>query len=144
MPVKKNIDRWNKSYYPEKIHSSTSSKSWFVLDAEGQTLGRLATVAASTIRGKTTPYFHPAMDMGNYIIVVNAEKVLVTGKKFWKKYYFKHTQNKRSGSGKIGAYRIDFFRDVQSRAPQRIIEEAVFGMLPKNKLSKSILSKRLR
>merc|ERR1711977_85894 len=141
---KKGTDYLNNTFYPLKSLSATSSKLWYMLDAQGQTLGRLASLVAVTIRGKTSPLYHPAMDMGNYVVVINAEKIMVTGKKMWKKYYFKHTHNKRSGSGRIGAYRIEFFKDVQSTAPQRIIEEAVFGMLPKNKLSRAVLSTRLR
>merc|ERR1712078_949035 len=114
------------------------------IDAEGQTLGRLATLAASAIRGKMNPRYHPAMDMGDYVIVINAGKINVTGKKYWKKFYFRHTQNKRSGAGQIGCYRIEYFRDTLERTPERIIEKAVFGMLPNNRLGKSIRNKHLK
>jgi len=89
--------------------STSDKKRWYIIDAEGQTLGRLATLAATTIRGKMNPRYHPAMDLGDNVIVINAEKINVTGKKYWKKYYFKHTQNKRSGAGRIGGYRLVFF-----------------------------------
>merc|ERR1711959_815022 len=96
------------------------------------------------IRGKTTPHYHPAMDMGNNVIIVNADKVKVSGKKYWTKYYFRHTQNPRSGAGRIGGYRIEYFRELKERLPERIIEEAVRGMLPKDRLGKSIGVKHLK
>merc|ERR1712006_75684 len=83
-------------------------------------------------------------DMGDYVIVVNAAKVRVSGKKYWKKYYFTHSQNKRSGAGRIGGYRIESFRVLKERHPERIIEEAVYGMLPKGRLGKSIRVKHLK
>merc|ERR1712224_4677 len=85
----KGYDYWNKTYYPKLRDTASNAKPWYVIDAEGQTLGRLATLAASVIRGKLSRQYHPAMDMGCYVIVVNAEKVKLTGNKFWKKYYFR-------------------------------------------------------
>merc|ERR1711976_442312 len=79
LPEKKGMDHLNNTYYPLESHNATSSKLWYMLDAQGQTLGRLATLAAVTIRGKTGPRYHPAMEMGNYVVVINAEKVVVTG-----------------------------------------------------------------
>merc|ERR1712187_879842 len=84
------------------------------------------------------------MDMGDNVIVVNAEKIKVTGKKYSNKYYFHHTQNKRSGAGRIGGYRIEYFNDLLERFPERIIEKAVFGMLPKGRLGKSIMGRHLK
>merc|ERR1712118_84947 len=85
-----------------------------------------------------------AMNMGDYVVIINADKINVTGKKFWKKYYFRHTQNKRSGAGRIGGYRIEYFNEVQKRIPERIVEKAVTGMLPKDRLGKSIRVKQLK
>merc|ERR1712093_547896 len=111
---------------------------------DGQILGRLATLAASVIRGKMNPKYHPAMDMGENVIIINAEKVRVTGKKYWMKYYFRHTQNRRSGAGRIGKYKIEYFRDLQETFPVRIVENAVYGMLPKKRLGKSIRVNHLK
>merc|ERR1711965_890068 len=82
--------------------------------------------------------------MGDNVIVINADNVKVSGKKYWSKYYFRHAQNKRSGAGRIGSYRIDYFRDLKERFPARIVEAAVYGMLPKNKLGRSIRIKHLK
>merc|ERR1712066_113107 len=81
-------------------------------------------------------------DMGNNVIVINAEKM--TGKKYWNKFYFSHTQNKRSGARRIGGYRIEYFKDLQKRLPECIIKKAVFGMLPKRRLGRSIRAKHLK
>jgi len=75
---------------------------------------------------------------------LHAEKVKVTGTKYSDKYYFRHTQNKRSGSGRIGSYKIEYFKDLQKRLPERIIEEAIHGMLPKGRLGKTIRVKNLK
>merc|ERR1712217_626675 len=91
-------------------------------------LGRLASLVATIIRGKLNPQYHPAVNMGNNVIVINADKVKVTGQKYKKKYYFRHTQNKSSGAGRIGCYKIEYFRDMQHRFPERIIMEAVRGI----------------
>merc|ERR1712007_74736 len=82
--------------------------------------------------------------MGSYVIVTHANKVKVTGEKYLNKYYFRHTQNKRSGAGRIGGYRIEYFNELQLRLPERIVEKAVFGMLPKDKLGKDIRVKQLK
>merc|ERR1719313_2237496 len=141
---RRSCDPWNNTFYPKLGDEAHSCKPWYLIDAEGQILGRLATLAASIIRGKMNPKYHPAMDMGDNVIVVNASKVKVTGKKYWMKYYFRHTQNARSGAGRIGSYSINYFRDVKERFPTRIIESAVHGMLPKGKLGKTIRVKRLK
>merc|ERR1711907_298286 len=114
-------DFWNKTYYPSLSDTTSEKKRWYLINAEGQTLGRLATLAATAIRGKMNPKYHPAMDMGDNVIVINAEKVRVTGKKYWMKYYFRHTQNERSGAGRIGKYKIEYFRDLKERFPVRIV-----------------------
>merc|ERR1711977_681706 len=140
----KGPDLLNTTYYPKLGDGSNETKPWYIIDAEDQTLGRLSSLAASIIRGKTNPYYHPAMDKGSYVVVINAEKVRVTGKKYWNKVYFRHTQNQRSGAGQIGCYSIESFRNKQDRIPESIIEEAVFGMLPKGRLGKTIRLKHLK
>merc|ERR1719199_1178206 len=140
----KGRDYWNTTYYPKAEDAASCSKPWYIINANGQILGRLATLAASIIRGKMCTQYQPAMKMGSYVIVTHAEKVKVTGKKYLNKYYFRHTQNKRSGAGRIGGYRIEYFYDMQQRLPERIIEKAVFGMLPKDKLGKNIRVKYLK
>ncbi len=103
------------------------AKRWYIVDAEGQTLGRLASVIAATLRGKTKPTFTPHADMGDYVIVVNAEKIKLTGKKETQKLYSRH-------SGYPGGLRRRSVREVRASHPQRIIESAVRGMLPGNVL----------
>merc|ERR1719379_1462398 len=103
---KKNIDNkgydfWNRTYYPSHEDSAKKRKSYFIIDAHSKILGRLASLAAAVIRGKKTQRYHPAVDMGDRVIVINAGKVKVTGNKLYKKTYFRHTQNKRSGAGRI-------------------------------------------
>jgi len=126
-------DLLNKSYYPTSADASNATKRWYVIDAEGQTLGRLATLAATYIRGKHLPTYTPSMDMGAFVIVINAEKVQVSGNKFSDKMYFSHNYNGRPGSGKM-----ESFKDLQKRIPERIIERAVQGMLPKGSLGRNI------
>ena len=101
-----------------------------MLDAEGQTLGRMATLAASFIRGKHLPWFSDSMDMGGVVVVVNAEKCVVSGRKADQKTYFRHT------TGRPGNYKIETFRELQARLPERIVEKAVWGMIPKGRLGR--------
>merc|ERR1712224_133654 len=121
--------------------TSPTTKNWYLINAEGQTLGRLATLAATAIRGKMNCRYHPSMDMGDYVVIVNADKVNVTGKKYWEKYYFRHTHNKRSGAGRVGGYRLVAFKEM---CPIQILEKAVYGMLPKNRMGKIIRRKNLK
>jgi len=107
-------------------------KKWIVVDAEGKTLGRLATVVATILRGKNKPYFTPHMDTGDYVVVVNADKIHVTGKKAQQKLYSRHT-------GYPGGLRQVNFETLQQTHPERIIQHAVRGMLPHNKLGRKIL-----
>jgi len=107
---------------------------WFLVDAENQTLGRLATEVASVLRGKTKPNFTPHLDTGDFVIVVNAEKVEVTGKKASQKLYRRH-------SGRPGGMKIEKFESLQERIPERIIEQAVKGMLPHNSLGRQQFKK---
>lgn len=110
------------------------NRSWFIVDAEGQTLGRVASVVAATLRGKNKPTYSPHMDMGDYVIVVNADKIVLTGKKETQKIYYRH-------SGYPGGLRQINVRDQRKRFPTRIIEIAVRGMLPKNTLGERQLGK---
>ncbi len=107
---------------------------WYVVDAADQRLGRLATEIAMTLRGKKKANFTPHMDTGDFVIVVNADKVVVTGKKRTQKLYRRH-------SGRPGGMKIETFRQLQSRIPERIIEKAVKGMLPKNALGRKLFTK---
>ena len=109
-------------------------RNWFVLDATDRILGRVATKIADRIRGKDKPTFTPHTDGGDYVIVVNAEKIKVTGSKFDKKMYYRHSLYP-------GGLKSQSFKELNEKNPERIIEEAVKGMLPKNKLGKSIIKK---
>ena len=109
-------------------------RSWFVVDATDRILGRVATKIADRIRGKDKPTFTPHTDGGDYVIVVNAEKIKVTGSKFDKKIYYRHSLYP-------GGLKSQSFKELNEKNPERIIEEAVKGMLPKNKLGKSIIKK---
>eukprot|EP00879_Flechtneria_rotunda_P021815 GHRR01023004.1.p1 GENE.GHRR01023004.1~~GHRR01023004.1.p1 ORF type:complete len:191 (+),score=64.50 GHRR01023004.1:395-967(+) len=122
----------NKSYYPTRGDAANVNKHWYIIDAEGQTLGRLATLAATYIRGKHLPTYSPSMDMGAYVVVVNADKVQVTGNKRTDKTYFRHV------NGRPGSWKIETFDQLQQRLPERIIEHAVKGMLPKGRLGRRI------
>jgi large subunit ribosomal protein L13 len=112
-----------------KLADLNVGKRWYVVDAEGQTLGRLASVIAATLRGKTKPTYTPHADVGDFVIVVNAEKVVLTGKKETQKLYSRH-------SGYPGGLQRRSVREVRASHPERIIENAVRGMLPGNVLGK--------
>lgn len=109
-------------------------QKWYVVDAQGQRLGRLATEIATILRGKNKPSFTPNMDTGDFVIVVNAEKVVVTGKKSEQKLYRRH-------SGRPGGMKTETFNQLQQRIPERIIEKAVKGMLPKNAMGRKLFTK---
>jgi len=110
------------------------NRDWYVVDAEGKTLGRLATEIARRLRGKHKPIYTPHVDTGDYIIVVNADKVHVTGRKATDKMYYHHT-------GYIGSLKSANFEKMQEKAPGRVIELAVKGMLPKNPLGRAMFRK---
>jgi len=115
--------------------SLTSIKrNWFLVDAEGQTLGRLASEIANVLRGKNKPSFTPHLDTGDFVIVVNAEKIEVSGKKTSQKLYRRH-------SGRPGGMKIEKFETLRDRIPERIIEQAVKGMLPHNSLGRQQFKK---
>lgn len=109
-------------------------RKWFVIDAEGQTLGRLATRVAGLLRGKHNVFFTPHVDCGDFVIVLNAEKVKVTGNKLAQKKYFRH-------SGYIGGIKEQTLADLLSKNPDRVIKKAVKGMLPKGPLGRSLSTK---
>ncbi len=109
-------------------------REWFVVDASGKTLGRLATEVARILRGKHKPIYSPMIDVGDYVIVVNAEKVRVTGRKLTQKFYYRH-------SGYPGGFKQISLRDMLARHPTRVIEYAVWGMLPKNALGRRMFKK---
>jgi len=113
---------------------SEVTRAWFVVDAEGKALGRLASEIASRLRGKHKPIYTPHIDTGDYIVVINAEKVAVTGKKFTDKMYYRHT-------GYIGNLKSISFDKLQAQRPERIIELAVKGMLPKGPLGRDMYRK---
>jgi len=109
-------------------------RDWYVVDAEGKTLGRLATEIALRLRGKHKAEYTPHVDTGDYIVVINAEKVTVTGNKAKGKIYYHHT-------GFIGGIKSISFEDLIKRAPERVIEKAVKGMLPKGPLGRAMYRK---
>jgi len=109
-------------------------RNWFVVDATDRVLGRVATKIADKIRGKDKPSFTPHTDGGDYVIVINAEKIKVTGSKFNNKIYYRHSLHP-------GGLKSQTFKELIEKNPERVIEEAVKGMLPKNKLGKSIIKK---
>jgi large subunit ribosomal protein L13 len=110
------------------------SRKWYVVDASGQTLGRLATKAASVLSGKLNPQYVPYIDMGDHVIVINAEKIVLTGLKDQKKLYRRYT-------GFPGGLREESFTRLINRRPEKVIEEAVKGMLPKTKMGRAMVSK---
>ncbi len=119
--------------YTPKLHEQRQ-KSWYVVDADGKTLGRLATQVAVILRGKNKPSFTPHLDMGDYVIIVNAEKIRLTGQKMSQKNYFRHTGY--PGGGKLTpAWRM------LEKHPERVITFAVKGMLPKNSLGRKLMKK---
>ena len=115
------------------IRANEISREWFIVDAEGQTLGRLASEIAQIIRGKKKPFFTPHMDMGDFVVVINAEKVKVTGNKEKDKSYFRH-------SGYPGGVTQISLRKIRQDYPERIITNAVKGMLPHNRLGRQLLT----
>ena len=114
---------------PDKIE-----RKWYVVDATGYTLGRLASEVAKVLRGKNKPIFTPHMDCGDYVIVVNAEKIKVTGKKLDQKIYYNH-------SDYVGGMRETTLRELMAKKPEKVIELAVKGMLPKGPLGRSMFTK---
>ena len=120
-----------KTYMPS---ASTIERKWYVVDATGYTLGRLAANVAAVLRGKNKPTFTPSMDTGDYVIIVNADKVKVTGKKLDQKIYFNH-------SDYVGGMKETTLRELMAKKPERAVELAVKGMLPKGPLGRTMYTK---
>ena len=114
--------------------SATVDRKWYVVDAEGMTLGRLASEVAKVLRGKNKPTFTPHVDTGDYVIVVNAEKIAVTGKKMDQKIYYSH-------SDYVGGLKSATLKEMLAKHPERVIEHAVKGMLPKGPLGRQMYTK---
>ena len=114
---------------PEKIE-----RKWYVVDAEGQTLGRLASEVAKVLRGKNKPQFTPHVDTGDYVIVVNADKIKVTGKKMDQKIYYNH-------SDYVGGMKETTLKEMMAKKPEKVVELAVKGMLPKGPLGREMYTK---
>ena len=114
---------------PDKIE-----RKWYVVDAEGCTLGRLASGVASVLRGKNKPQFTPHVDTGDYVIVVNAEKIKVTGKKMNQKIYYNHSEY-------VGGMKETTLKEMMAKKPEKVVELAVKGMLPKGPLGREMYTK---
>ena len=114
---------------PDKIE-----RKWYVVDADGKTLGRLASEVAKVLRGKNKPVFTPHIDTGDYVIVVNADKISVTGKKLDQKIYYRHSEY-------VGGMKESTLREMMAKKPEKVVELAVKGMLPKGPLGRSMIKK---
>ncbi len=121
----------SKTYLPPQ---ASIERDWYLVDATDKRLGRLATEVAMILRGKKKPEFTPHLDTGDFVIIINAEKVAVTGKKRTQKLYRRH-------SGRPGGMKTETFAKLQQRLPERILEHAIKGMLPKNSLGKQLFTK---
>ena len=121
----------NKTSIPQ---INSLERQWYLVDAENQTLGRLATEVAAVLRGKNNPNFTPHLDTGDFVVVVNADKIRVTGNKSTQKLYRRH-------SGRPGGMKTETFQALQERIPERIVEKAIKGMLPHNALGRQMFRK---
>ena len=122
---------FNEAFFQKK---EGITRQWVLIDAEGQVLGRLATNVANILRGKNKPIYTPHTDCGDYVVIINADKVVMTGKKMRDKIYDRYT-------GWMGGYKTQTARELMEKHPTKIIELAVKRMLPKNKLNESIFKK---
>lgn len=113
---------------------ATIDRKWYVVDAQGQTLGRLASEVAKVLRGKNKPIYTPHMDCGDYVVIVNADKIVVTGKKLDQKIYYHH-------SGFVGGLKETTLREMLQKKPEQVVELAVKGMLPKGPLGRQMYTK---
>jgi large subunit ribosomal protein L13 len=120
--------------FSAKPAEAQADQKWWVIDAEGKALGRIASKIATILRGKNKPTFTPHVDTGDFVIVVNAKKVLLTGRKLEQKQYVRH-------SGEPGGFRSESYGDLLERKPELPIQKAVKGMLPKNILGRELLTK---
>lgn len=115
-----------KTIFPKK---ECHIPKWFVIDANGKTLGRLSTEASKLLRGKETTFFTPGVDQGNYVVILNADKIEVSGKKEDQKLYYRNSQ-------RPGSLKIETFKQLKNRIPSRILEKSIWGMLPKGVLGR--------
>lgn len=120
-----------KTYLPPQ---DTIERKWYIVDAADQRLGRLASEIANVLRGKNKPEYTPHLDTGDFVVVINVEKIAVTGRKRTQKLYRRH-------SGRPGGMKVETFAKLQARIPERILEKAVKGMLPKNSLGRQLFTK---
>jgi len=116
-----------KTIFPKKEYHIPK---WFVIDAKGKTLGRLSTEASKLLRGKETTFFTPGIDQGNYVVILNADKIEVSGKKEDEKLYYRNSQ-------RPGSLKIETFKQLKNRIPSRILEKSIWGMLPKGVLGRN-------
>lgn len=123
MSIKYSLD----TIFPKK---ENHQPKWFILDAKEKTLGRLATEASNILRGKNSSFFTPHVDQGNYLIIINADKVYVSGKKENQKFYYRNSQ-------RPGSLKTESFKQLRNRIPSRILEKAIWGMLPKGILGRN-------
>ncbi|MFN3704874.1 MAG: 50S ribosomal protein L13 [Thermoflexales bacterium] len=120
--------------YSAKPEQARASRKWFVVNADGKTLGRLASQIARVIMGKHKPTYTPHVDSGDHVIVINAQKIRVTGNKMIEKKYYRH-------SSYPGGYKEEKLRDLLQRRPERVIREAVWGMIPHGRLGRRMIKK---
>ena len=118
----------------QKTLHQNITKRWYLIDAKDKCLGRLSTKIANILRGKNKVIFTPSQNIGDYVIIINAGQVKVTGKKFNQKIYFRH-------SGRPGGKTLENFETLQARRPEKIFEKAIKGMLPKNRLGRKLFTK---
>jgi len=121
-----------KTIMPKQLKNE--ERKWFVVDAQGQTLGRLSTQIATILKGKNKVSFAPHLDNGDYVVVVNAEKIVVTGKKLTDKIYYRHT-------GFLGGIRQTSLEKLLNKKPTEVLKKSISGMLPKNKLRKDMIAR---
>lgn len=129
--VGRKVLNWMPTYIPK---ATSLDRRWFVIDASGKVLGKVATAAATVLTGKRKPTYTPFLDTGDHVVVINADQVVLTGKKETDKIYHHH-------SGFMGGLKSKMTRDVRQEHPARIVEEAVRGMLPKTKLGRAMFLK---
>ncbi len=122
------------SYKTVSQKKETVDRKWYIVDAEGEVVGRLCSRIAHVLRGKNKPTYTPHVDTGDYVIVINADKIRFTGQKMFQKEYIRHT-------GYPGGQRVRTAREQMDKHPERVVEAAVRGMLPKNRLGRQMLNK---
>ena len=115
-----------KTIFPKK---ECHVPKWFVIDANGKTLGRLSTEASKLLRGKETTFYTPGVDQGNYVVILNADKIQFSGNKEFEKLYYRHSHTP-------GSLKIETFQQLRNRIPSRILEKSIWGMLPKGSLGR--------